>query len=356
MNVFREELVRWGIVEATGRLDVADGPALLPMAERAECADALGGPTHQRPAVTLDEAEAYCRELAQSHYENFPLVSWLLPRRLHQHFQNIYAYCRWADDLADEVSDANESLHLLKWWRSELGNCYAGACWHPVFVALHRTIQEFQIPYAPFNDLISAFEQDQTVQEYDTFGELLDYCRRSANPVGRLVLSVCEVTDESSLGWSDSICTGLQLANFWQDVRRDYEMGRIYLPREDRDRFGYEWNDLDRMIINGPFRDLMQFEVDRARTFLQRGLPLIDRLPGRLQVDIELFVRGGLRILNRIERIDYAVLEQRPVVTHSDFVGLFGTCACRALLRRVGLFPVSRLSSSFSCHTERPAR
>lgn len=294
------------------------------------------GPSAIDAAKPLDQsaAESYCRALATSHYENFPVVSWLLPKGLHQHFYNIYSYCRWADDLGDEVGDTSKSLELLQWWRSEVDACYAGRTRHPVFIALKPTIDEFSIPHQPFLDLISAFEQDQSVKEYDTFDQLCDYCRRSANPVGRLVLHLCrEFTDQNVL-WSDSICTGLQLANFWQDVARDFAIGRIYLPRDDYERFGYRREDFDVKRTNPQFLQLMQFEVDRARGFLTGGLPLVACLPGRLQVDIDLFARGGLRILDRIEAIGYRVWETRPKVTKVDAVQLVAAALWRKLFRR----------------------
>lgn len=283
--------------------------------------------------VTESFAADYCRRLATTHYENFPLVSWMLPRELHPHFYSVYAYCRWADDLGDEVGDRDESLRLLDWWRTELDDCYAGNAWHPVFVALHSTIRTFEIPREPFADLISAFEQDQRVTEYETFEQLRDYCRRSADPVGRLVLYLCRQFTPEHAAWSDSICTGLQLANFWQDVSRDLEIGRIYLPAEDRDRFGYARDDLFRRVENTQFQALMRFEVDRAREWLQNGLPLVECLPGRLQVDIDLFARGGLRILERIAQQDYRVLQRRPKVTKWDGVTLLARAVGRWGLR-----------------------
>jgi squalene synthase HpnC len=292
---------------------------------------ALFGPAATgTPVPSRAEAEAYCRKLATSHYENFPLVSWLLPPELHQPFYNVYAYCRWADDLGDEVGDRDRSLALLDWWRTELERCYAGTATHPVFVALQPTIATYALPIDPFRDLISAFEQDQRVTEYATFDQLRDYCRRSADPVGRLVLHLCRQATEQNIEWSDSICTGLQLANFWQDVARDFAIGRIYLPQEDRDRFGVTRETLATGRSTPEFVALMRFEVDRAREWLTAGLPLIPQLPGRLQIDIDLFARGGLCILDRIARIDYRVLETRPRVTKLDAARLLAT----ALLRR----------------------
>ncbi|MBI3866162.1 MAG: squalene synthase HpnC [Planctomycetia bacterium] len=286
---------------------------------------------------SLAEAQAYCRRLATTHYENFPVVSWLLPRSLHQHFYNIYAYCRWADDLGDEVGNTARALELLGWWRGELSACYAGQVRHPVFTALAPTIREFGIPTGPFEDLISAFEQDQTVPTYETFDQLVDYCRRSANPVGRLVLYLCRQATLANFGWSDSICTGLQLANFWQDVARDLDIGRIYLPQEDLRRFGYTLEDLQARITNQAFLDLMAFEVDRARRLLSPwndpGLPELAPFPLRVQVDIELFARGGERILDRIAGIGYRVWAKRPVVTKGDVAKLFAGCLWRAILR-----------------------
>jgi squalene synthase HpnC len=292
-----------------------------------------------KQACSLDEAEHYCRTLATGHYENFVVVSWLLPRRLHQHFFNVYAYCRWADDLGDEVGDSVRSLELLAWWRGQLHRCYAGKAAHPVFVALARTIREVGIPSQPFEDLLSAFEQDQRIKEYDTFDQLRDYCRRSADPVGRLVLHLLGHFDDYNVIWSDSICTGLQLANFWQDVARDFEIGRIYLPREDRERFGYTHDDLQHRITNDAFVELLRFEVDRAREWLRPWDRLggHDRhdLPFRFELEIELFARGGLRVLDRIESIGYRVWNQRPVVTKWDAVQLFFTSLWRTCRRRM---------------------
>ncbi len=286
--------------------------------------------------VSLGEAETYCRRLASSHYENFPLISWLLPKKLHQHFCNVYAYCRWADDLADEVNNPQESLQLLSWWNAELVQCYAGTTWHPVFVALQQTIDEFQIPLDPFEQLISAFEQDQRVWEYNTFDELLDYCRRSANPVGRLVLFVCGKHNEYTIHWSDLVCTGLQLANFWQDVNRDFNIGRVYLPQQDCRRFNYTRQDIENRVTNSAFLELMKFQVQRTRRYLFAFELLVLELPSRLQVEVELFARGGLKILDRIETIGYCVWDTRPTVSKWDILGLFLRSYSRRLLRQFG--------------------
>jgi len=294
-------------------------------------------PQVPQPVPAYEEALAYCRELATSHYENFPLVSWLLPKRLHAHFYSLYAFCRWADDLGDEIDDTHRSLELLDWWRTELEACYRGECRHPVFVALRSTIEDKNIPIGPFLDLISAFEQDQTVHEYDTFEQLLDYCTRSANPVGRLLNHLWSKSSDSSLEWSDSICTGLQLTNFWQDVERDLRIGRVYLPREDREKFGVTLEMLESRRSTPEFIALMKFEVDRAREFLISGASVIEQLPLLIQIDIELFAAGGLCILDRIRKIGYRVLDQRPVVSRSAAVKLLivatGRVLARALMR-----------------------
>ncbi|MFO1092721.1 MAG: squalene synthase HpnC [Planctomycetaceae bacterium] len=298
---------------------------------------AVWGPGATKPSVTRAEAEEYCRKLAHAHYENFPVVTWALPRALHQHFYNVYAFCRWADDLGDEVGDRERSLELLGWWREELTACYAGRPRHPVFVALAPTIERFGIPQQPFADLISAFEQDQSVTNYETYAQLVDYCRRSADPVGRIVLYLCERYSDRHAAWSDSICTGLQLANFWQDVARDLDIGRVYLPREDRERFGYSDTELAARTTNAAFLKLMEFEVQRARGLLLAGRPLIGAMPGRLQVDIDLFISGGLAILGEIERIGFRVWERRPVVTKARVGRLFLGAVLRGMVRATGL-------------------
>lgn len=284
---------------------------------------------------SLVEAEQYCANLARTHYENFPVVSWLLPKRLHQEFFNVYAFCRWADDLGDEVGDRALALELLSWWRRELDDCYAGQVRHPVFVALSGTIERFRIPIDQFRDLISAFEQDQRVTDYRTYAELLDYCQRSANPVGRIVLRLGECDTLQNVAWSDSICTGLQLANFWQDVARDRAIGRLYLPQEDRERFGYTAQQLALQRSTPEFVELLRFEVARARELLLAGQPLIRSVPSWLELDVDLFIQGGLRILKEIETIQFQVWESRPVVRKGAALGLFIQGVGRWAIRRL---------------------
>lgn len=282
------------------------------------------GPDAGYAAVSAERARAYCRRLATTHYENFSVASLLLPRRLLPHFHAIYAYCRWADDLGDETGGGTRALDLLQWWRAELDACYEGRARHPVMIALERTIRRFRIPPQPFRDLLRAFEQDQHVTRYQTYAQVLDYCRYSANPVGHLVLYLCECYDAPKAALSDAVCTGLQLANFWQDVNRDLDIGRVYLPAEDLERFGYTTADLEARRWTPAFRELMCFEVERARALFQKGLPLVSLVPADVQADIELFVRGGLGILDKIVAIDYNVWEQRPVLRKWDKAALVG--------------------------------
>ena len=274
------------------------------------------GPAAPPWAGSLHAARAYCAWVTRTHYENFAVASVFLPRRLVPHFQAVYAYCRWADDLADETGGGERALRLLAWWRDELRACYAGEARHPVFAALRQTITRFAIPPAPFLDLLSAFEQDQRVKRYATFTELLDYCRLSANPVGRLVLYLCDSFNSETAILSDHICTGLQLTNFWQDVRRDLEtLDRVYLPDEDRRRFGYSDADLHAKRFTPAFRDLLEFEVTRTRQLFDAGEPLLGQLPRNVQPDIALFLRGGRAILDRIEAQGFDVWADRPRLT-----------------------------------------
>ena len=270
------------------------------------------GPRANDTPMSLAAARAYCAWVTKAHYENFTVASWLLPRALVPHFQAVYAYCRWADDLADETGGGAVSLDLLAWWRGELLACYRGECRHPVFIAVRETIRTFAIPPEPFLNLLVAFEQDQRVPKYDTFDQLLGYCENSANPVGRLVLHLFETYDCHKAALSDEICTGLQLANFWQDVARDFDKGRIYLPREDRDRFGATEDQLLAKRCDPAFRELIRFEVDRTRIYFEHGRTLLPLLPRAARIDVELFAAGGEAVLNAIEKQNYDVLTSRP--------------------------------------------
>ncbi len=266
-------------------------------------------------APSLEEARAYCERLAKTHYENFSVATWFLPSRLRQHFYNVYAYCRISDDLGDEVGDPQQSLELLEQWETELNACYAGSPKHPVFVALSDTVKQFSIPQHEFSDLLIAFRQDQTITRFETFDDILAYCRYSANPVGHLVLYLCGYSDAERQQLSDHTCTALQLANFWQDVFVDYGKGRIYLPLEDLRRFGVTGEDISQRRATPQFLAMMKFEVERARDWFARGLPLVKIVNRELAIDLELFSRGGQEILNAIERQKFDVLRARPEIS-----------------------------------------
>jgi squalene synthase HpnC len=281
------------------------------------------------------DAREYCRRLARSHYENFSVASWFLPERLRQHFFNVYAYCRISDDLGDEVGDTATSLQLLDQWETELNACYDGHPTrprHPVFVALAETVRKFEIPKHEFADLLTAFRQDQSITRYERFNDLLGYCRYSANPVGHLVLYLCGYRDSERQLLSDYTCTALQLANFWQDVSADFAKGRIYLPLEDLHRFGVSEEMLRDGENTSAFREMMRFEVERAREWFTQGLPLVAKVDRALATDIELFSRGGQEILNAIERQDYAVLGRRPAISKARKLALVARAALGKLL------------------------
>ena len=307
---------------------------------------------------SLQEAQQYCARLAHSHYENFSVVTWFLPKRLHQHFYNVYAYCRISDDLGDEVGNAEHSLALLDVWEAELNATYLSLVEpqlrdtrqpaeklrpefsgrnlssprHPVFIALRETIRECDIPRDPFADLLTAFRQDQSAGRYATFDDVLGYCRYSANPVGHLVLYLCGYRDAERQQLSDYTCTALQLANFWQDVARDYAKGRIYLPLEDLTRYGVSQSDIAERRATPQFLEMMKFEVARAREWFRRGLPLAEMVDKHLALDIELFSRGGVAILNAIERQGYDVLARRPAISKAGKLWLVVRAAAGKLL------------------------
>lgn len=315
-------------------------------------------------APSLAEAQQYCARLAHSHYENFSVVTWFLPKHLHQHFYNVYAYCRISDDLGDEVGDPQQSLALMDEWESELNATYfslvpqrlkpdvlvgstgtpegvplqdadaaaLAAPRHPVFIALRETIRECDIPRAPFANLLAAFRQDQTVTRYPTFEDVLGYCKNSANPVGHLVLYLCGYRDAERQRFSDYTCTALQLANFWQDVAVDYGKGRIYLPLESLAKFGVSESDIAQRRATPQFVEMMKFEVARARDWFAKGWPLAGKVDKHLALDIELFSRGGLEILNVIERRGYDVLKSRPAISKPRKLWLLARAAAGKLL------------------------
>lgn len=290
---------------------------------------------------TPDAAYRYCERLARTHYENFTVGSWLLPRDKRRHVHAIYGYCRTVDDLGDEVvpptvpepaggegaapGEAAEvhRLDLLDQWQTELEACYSGTPSHPVLVALQETIRRFAIPREPFLKLIDANRMDQRHKRHPTYRDLLDYCDHSANPVGHLFLYLFGYRDPERQRISDATCTALQLANFWQDVARDYRKGRIYLPLEDLTRFGYSEAELARGLENEAFRNLVSFEVDRTMGLFREGARLVNLLDGPVKLDVALFTRGGVAILEAIRRQNYNVLTNRPKLSPARKAELF---------------------------------
>lgn len=271
---------------------------------------------------------AYTRGLAGGHYENFHVVSRVLPRRLRDDFSSVYAFCRWADDLGDETGDPAESLRLLEWWQRELEECFAGRPRHPVFAALREAAQRHGLPIKPFADLIDAFKQDQRVVRYETWEEVLDYCTRSANPVGRLVLMMCGYRDEERLALSDQTCSALQLVNFWQDVRRDIlERGRVYVPMETARRNGLE---VERMVecvmqdktpneaMKKAYRPTLVELCDKTEPMFAEGRRLWRMVSRDVRPAMQLFTLGGEAVLKKIRGCDYGTLERRPKLGRWD--------------------------------------
>ena len=271
-----------------------------------------------------ESAQQYTRWLATHHYENFNVASWLLPKSLHQHFYNLYAYCRWADDLGDEVPDTQRALQLLDWWEQELDACYDGKPGHAVFIALRETIVAKDIPKQPFAHLLKAFRQDQTVKRYPTMDAVLDYCIYSANPVGRLVLYLCGYRDEHRQKLSDATCTALQLANFWQDVGRDLEKGRIYIPLDLAAQHGVSEGDIVARRFARNYTALMKDLIARTRILFAEGLPLARQVEGKMSIDLEMFSRGGMAVLDAIEARGYDTLNQRPAISKIKQATLLG--------------------------------
>jgi squalene synthase HpnC len=269
----------------------------------------------ERP--TLTEARAWCHQLASSHYENFHVATFFLPRKVRPHFESIYAYCRVADDLGDEVADPAVALRLLDAWGSMLDECYdtPERSIHPVFVALHETIRKCGVPRQLFADLLIAFRMDQIKPTYNTWGELMEYSHYSANPVGRLVLWVCGYKEESLALLSDKVCTALQLANFWQDVVEDAERGRRYIPAEDMLRFSVDEGQLEGRVFTPEFRAMIEGLVVRTREMLHEGGKISSHVDKELAVTLDLFRKGGDAILDGITAQDFDVLRGRPVVT-----------------------------------------
>lgn len=285
-------------------------------------------------ARSFDEARELCLALTRAEGENFTVVSWLAPRAVREHLAVVYAFCRTVDNLGDEdwvlrsptgrtgECAAAERVALLDAFEAELDLVYAGSPRHPIFVALRPTIERFGLPREPFARLIEANRMDQRTKRQATFADLLGYCEHSATPVGRLVLGLYERGGPEECALSDATCIGLQLANFWQDVKRDYAMGRVYLPQDEMAEHGVRDEDLAASTASEAVRRLVRFQVERTRDYFARGLPLLDRVSGRLRVDLALFSRGGLAILDKIERQDYDTLSRRPTVGKFEKVGL----------------------------------
>jgi len=278
------------------------------------------GPDSRPKRLGVDEAFAYCQKLTESHYENFAVTNLWLPSEIRPHFTSIYAYCRWSDDLADETSDPERATELLRWWREELYKGFRGESLHPVFVALHLTQRNFGLSIEPFEDLLSAFLQDQSVRTYSDDAELAEYCRRSANPVGRLVLALGGCVNDKTIAWSDSVCTGLQIVNFCQDVKLDAQRGRWYLPQERMRAANIDavsWGK-----GNGGSREAMASWVEQARGLLLGGVPLTGTGAGWFRRSMRLFIGGGLRLLDNIEMAGYDVWGRPIEVTKFQKVQL----------------------------------
>lgn len=271
---------------------------------------------------TIDSAYRYCEGLARSHYENFPVGSVLIPKALRKHVYSIYAFARTADDFADEGDKEHlrqdQRLDMLNRWRDMLRGAFAGRATHPTFIALAQTSREFNLPIALFEDLLSAFSQDVITQRYETFDQLMDYCRRSANPVGRLILLLFGHKNEEYFAWSDAICTALQLANHWQDVNIDMDKDRVYIPLEDLKQFGLTVEQLKERKATQEFERLMKFEVERARRLFIEGRSLCVAVKGRLGLELRAVWSGGWRVLERIAENGYDVFARRPVIDNRD--------------------------------------
>ncbi|MGC1104943.1 MAG: squalene synthase HpnC [Candidatus Acidiferrales bacterium] len=289
---------------------------------------------------SLSEAEHYTHWLATHHYENFRVVSWLLPSRLHQHFYNVYAYCRWADDLGDEIGDPKRAVELLDDWDAELERAYHGAAVHPVLIAVGETARKLDIPKEPFRDLLIAFRQDQSIHRYATWEEVIGYCRYSANPVGRLVLYLMGYRDSERQELSDATCTALQLANFWQDVGRDLEKGRIYIPLDMAAGHGVNEEDITQRRFDDRYVNVMKNLISCTRKLFAAGAPLAARVSREFRVDVELFTRGGCAVLDAIEAMGYDTLNRRPALDR------------RLQARMLGRAVISRIAASFRSHDD----
>ena len=264
-----------------------------------------------------DLAFQYCESLVKSNYENFFIGTLFLPRKTIKHFHSIYAYCRMIDDLGDEFS--GDSNNYLNYAEEQLNLCYQGKPDSLLFHALYKTICEFSIPIQPFLDLIEANRMDQNINRYNTFSDLLIYCEKSANPVGQLVLYLLGLTEDKCIELSNLTCTGLQLANFWQDVEEDYILrDRIYIPIEDMENFEYNEKQLWSREYNQNFINMMEFQINRTLEYFSKGIKLLDHISGSSKIEIAMFNLGGLGILEKIKKRKYNVFLGRPKLTRID--------------------------------------
>lgn len=284
------------------------------------------------PSPALADAYAHCARMAREHYENFSVASWLAPARFRRGLQAVYAFCRVTDDLGDEAD--GDRLELLDEWEAQLELAYSGEPVHPVMIALQDVIRRAEIPPEPFRKLIQANRIDQGTGRFETYVDLLRYCDHSANPVGRMALHVLGEASEENVRLSDATCAALQLANFWQDVARDYRIGRVYIPQEDMRAFGCPEERIAEGVADEPFRAMMRFEVDRAAALFAEGAPLASRLRGRAKLAVALFGKGGMRVLDAIREQNYDTLAKRPVVTRPRKAWLALATALRMASRR----------------------
>lgn len=269
------------------------------------------------------QAYKHCLDMAQSHYENFPVASLIIPKKARPHIAAVYAFARSADDFADEKEFEKTRMEKLNDFTERVKNLQNSNPSDPVFASLRETILRFKIPLSLFTDLLTAFKMDVTTSRYTTFDKLLHYCRHSANPVGRIVLHIMGYPAPKFFEYSDFICTALQLTNFWQDIAVDLEKNRIYLPEEDLARFGYTETELANKIYNENFRRLILFQVERTMEFFDNGWPLCLKIPGRFGMELRLTWLGGVAILKKIRSGAGDVLTKRPVLKKTDFIPLF---------------------------------
>lgn len=279
----------------------------------------------------INSSFKYCEEIAKSHYENFPVASLLLPKVKRKYVYAVYAFARAADDFADEpdiLGGAEKRLALLNEWHGKLKDAYNGKTYDPIFIALRNTVEVNRIPIEPLENLLKAFMQDVVKSRYDTFDEVIDYCAGSANPVGRLVLMIFGCQDEEFFKYSDKICTALQLTNFWQDVEIDLKKDRVYIPKEDLDKFGYSYDELFAKKYDERFKKLLSYEANRTRQIFDEGFKLIEmtaKEPSlkKLSKELKLTWLGGTGILNKIREIDYDVFTKRPGISAIDKITIF---------------------------------